>query len=130
MKNGGGWIGFHFAAFALTPSDYPQNCDWSQNEFLGAGQYRGKTWKPTPAVLRVEDSTHPVTRKLPITFASSPNKWYCWERDLRQNPDIRILLSDDSSSFPLGTGPNPHEIWHSGFYPVVWTNKNYKKCYT
>jgi hypothetical protein len=50
-------------------------------------------------------------------------------KDLRQNPDIDILLSIDSTSFPLGTGPKPHEIWHSGFYPVVWTNKNYKMIY-
>ena len=28
MENGGGWIGFHFAAFALNDSDYPQNWDW------------------------------------------------------------------------------------------------------
>ncbi|RYF74688.1 MAG: ThuA domain-containing protein, partial [Cytophagaceae bacterium] len=28
MKKGGGWMGFHFAAFALTPSTYPQNWDW------------------------------------------------------------------------------------------------------
>ena len=22
-----------------------------------------------------------------------------------------------------------HEIWHSGYYPVVWTNKKYKMIY-
>ncbi|HWJ27944.1 MAG TPA: hypothetical protein VNS32_15470, partial [Flavisolibacter sp.] len=45
------------------------------------------------------------------------------------NPDIQILLSIDSSSFPLGTGPKPHEIWHSGYHPVVWTNKKYRMIY-
>ncbi|MFT4153754.1 ThuA domain-containing protein [Parafilimonas sp.] len=25
MKEGGGWIGFHFSGIALTPSGYPQN---------------------------------------------------------------------------------------------------------
>ena len=49
--------------------------------------------------------------------------------DLRTNPDIKILLSIDPSSFPLGTGPKPHEIWHEGYYPVVWTNTNYKMLY-
>ncbi len=34
MKHGGAWLGFHFAAFALTPSEYPQNWDWYHNEFL------------------------------------------------------------------------------------------------
>lgn len=129
MKNGGAWLGFHFAGFALTPSSYPQNWDWYHNEFIGAGQYKSNTWKPTSAILRVEDSTHPVTRHLPNNFTSSPNEWYCWEKDLRTNPAIQILLSIDPASFPLGTGPKPHEIWHSGYYPVVWTNKNYKMLY-
>jgi len=129
MENGGGWMGFHFAGFALTPSDYPQNWDWYHNEFLGAGQYASNTWRPTAAILRVEDSTHPVTKHLPAIFKSSPNEWYKWEKDLRNNPDIKILLSIDSTSFPLGTGPKPYEIWHSGYYPVVWTNKKYRMLY-
>jgi uncharacterized protein len=129
MRNGGAWIGFHFAGFALTPSTYPQNWNWFHNEFLGAGQYAGNTWRPTAAVLRVEHKKHPATRHLPVTFKSAPNEWYKWEKDLRQNPDINILLSIDSTSFPLGTGPKQHEIWHQGYYPVVWTNKKYKMLY-
>ena len=129
MKNGGGWMGFHFAAFALTPSNYPQNWDWYHNEFLGSGSYVSNTWAPTPAVLRVEDHDHPATIGLPDTFTSAPNEWYRWSNDLRKDPDIEILLSIDSTSFPLGTGPKPSEIWHSGYYPVVWTNKNYRMIY-
>ena len=130
MENGGSWMGFHFAGFALTPSEFPQNWDWYHNEFLGAGQYVSNTWHPTFAVLRVEDTTHPATKNLPHTFRSSPNEWYRWEKDLRKDPNIKILLSIDSSSFPLGTGPKQSEIWHSGYYPVAWTNKNYKMIYT
>ncbi|HEY0271641.1 MAG TPA: ThuA domain-containing protein [Chitinophaga sp.] len=129
MEKGGAWMGFHFAAFALTPSDFPQNWDWYHNEFLGSGQYRSNTWHPTSAILRVEDATHPVTKGLPATFRTSPNEWYRWEKDLRQNPDIDILLAIDSTSFPLGTGPKQSEIWHSGYYPVVWTNKKYRMVY-
>jgi hypothetical protein len=129
METGGGWIGFHFAGFALTPSDFPQNWDWYHNQFLGSGQYKSNTWRPTSAVLRVEDRKHPSTMNLPETFVSSPNEWYRWENDLTKNPDIKILLSIDSTSFPLGTGPKLNEIWHSGYYPVVWTNKNYKMLY-
>ena len=129
MEHGGGWIGFHFAAFALTPSDVPQNWNWYHNTFLGSGSYGSNTWRPTSAVLRVEDHRHPATRNLPDTFSAAPNEWYRWSNDLRKNPDIKILLSVDSSSFPLGTGPKPHEIWHSGYYPVVWTNKKYKMLY-
>jgi uncharacterized protein len=129
MENGGAWMGFHFAGFALTPSAYPQNWDWYHNQFLGSGEYLSNTWRPTSAILRVEDRNHPATKNLPETFKSSPNEWYRWTKDLRANPDIKILLSIDSTSFPLGTGPKLYEIWHSGYYPVVWTNKKYKMMY-
>jgi len=129
MEHGGAWMGFHFSGFALTPSDYPANWDWYNNTFLGAGSYVSNTWRPVSAVLRVEDHNHPATRHLPATFKSSPSEWYRWEKDLRQNPDIDILLSIDSTSFPLGTGPKLHEIWHSGYYPVVWTNRKYRMIY-
>lgn len=129
MEHGGAWMGFHFAGFALTPSAYPQNWNWYHNEFLGVGQYKGNTWRPTSAVLKVEDAIHPTTRNLPRTFSSSPNEWYSWEKDIRNNSDIKILLSIDPASFPLGTGPKKQEIWHEGFYPVAWTNKRYKMVY-
>ncbi|HEX5073973.1 MAG TPA: ThuA domain-containing protein [Gemmatimonadaceae bacterium] len=129
MEHGGAWMGFHFAGFALTPSAYPANWSWYHDTFLGSGQYASNTWRPVSAILRVEDGTHPATRNLPATFRSSPSEWYRWEKDLRANPDIDILLSIDSTSFPLGTGPKPHEIWHSGYYPVVWTNRKYRMIY-
>jgi hypothetical protein len=129
MEHGGAWIGFHFAGFALTPSAYPQNWDWYHNQFLGSGEYVSNTWRPTSAILRVEDRTHPATRQLPETFKSAPNEWYRWSNDLRTNADIRILLSIDPASFPLGTGPKTNEIWHRGYFPVVWTNVKYRMIY-
>jgi len=129
MDHGGAWMGFHYAGFALTPSAVPQNWDWYHNQFIGSGQYKGNSWRPTSAILRVEDSTHPATKRLPVLFKSSPNEWYSWERDITKNDSIKILLSIDPSSFPLGTGPKPHEIWHSGYYPVAWTNKHYHMLY-
>jgi uncharacterized protein len=86
-------------------------------------------WRPTSAILRVEDGNHPVTKNLPTTFKAAPNEWYRWSNDLRKSPHIKILLSIDSSSFPRGTGPKENKIWHSCFYPVVWTNKKYKMIY-
>lgn len=129
MENGGAFMGFHFSAFALTPSAFPQNWDWYHEKFLGSGEYRGNTWRPTSAILKVEDRKHPVTKHLPDTFKASPNEWYSWKNDLRKNPDIKVLLSVDQASFPLGTGPKPHEIWHSGDFPVVWTNVKYRMIY-
>jgi uncharacterized protein len=129
MNGGGAWMGFHFAAFALTPSDYPQNWDWYHNVFLGSGQYKGNTWRPTKALLRLENGSDSLMKNMPSKFMASPNEWYSWESDLRTNRDIKILYSIDPSSFPLGTGPKPHEIWHSGYYPVVWANVKYRMVY-
>lgn len=128
MENGGAFIGFHFSAFALNDSSYPQDWNWYHNTFLGSGGYESNTWRPTSAVLRVENHD-PITKGLPKTFSSQPNEWYRWSNDLTKNPDIKILLAIDQSSFPLGTGPKAHEIWHNGYYPVVWTNKKYKMLY-
>ena len=104
MKGGGSWIGFHFAGFALTPSDVPQNWNWYHEEFLGSGQYASNTWRPTSAVLRIEDKKNEITSGIPELFRSSPCEWYRWSNDLRKNSAIDILVSIDSTSFPLGTG--------------------------
>jgi hypothetical protein len=125
MENGGAWIGFHFAAYNPMPSDW----DWYFNQFLGSGGYNGNTWRPTSAKLKVEDTAHPVAKGLGALLTTAPNEWYAWKVDLRTNPNIKILFSIDPSSFPLGTGPIPTEIWHSGYYPVIWTNTNYKMLY-
>ncbi len=129
MEKGGAWIGFHFAGFALNNSTYPQNWDWYHEQFLGSGEYKSNTWRPTSAVLSIENPKHPAVKHLPKTFSSAPNEWYRWTNDLRKNANIDVLLSIHPSSFPLGTGPKAHEIWHSGDYPVAWTNKNYKMLY-
>lgn len=129
MNTGGAFLGFHFSAFALDGSAVPNDWPWYNNEFLGCGQYVSNTWRPTSAVLKAESKSHPALRQLPSVFHSQPNEWYRWQLDLRQNPDIEILLSIDASSFPLGTGPQPQEIWHEGYYPVFWTNKKYRMAY-
>ena len=105
---------------------HPQNWDWYHNQFLGAGQYEGNTWRPTSAILKMEKKGHPSLKKLEKEFTTAPNEWYSWEHDLRQNPDIEILLAISEKSYPLGTGPKNHEIWYCGYYPVMWTNKKYK----
>jgi hypothetical protein len=125
MENGGGWIGFHVSAFTQRPEGW----SWFYNDFLGSGSYKSNTWRPTSAILKIEDRKHPATKKMPETFKSSPNEWYAWKNDLKANPNIDIIASIDPSSFPLGTGPKLNEIWHEGYYPVVWTNKNYKMMY-
>lgn len=129
MDRGGGWMSFHFAAFALAGSTYTNNWSWYHDTFLQSGEYKSNTWRPTSAFLKVEDANHPAMAGLGNIFKASPNEWYAWKNDLRTKPDIQILLSVDPSSFPLGTGPKAHEIWHSGYYPIVWSNKKFRMIY-
>ncbi len=129
METGGAWLGFHFAAFALEKSSFDMNWDWFHNRFLGSGRFVSNTWRPTAAVLKVENKNHPLTAGLPERFRSQPNEWYRWGNDLRKNKDIEILVSIDTASFPLGTGPKANEIWRSGDYPVVWRNRKYRMLY-
>jgi hypothetical protein len=123
MRAGGGWMGFHSSAFTTNAGSWP----WYYNAFLGSGNFRTNTWGPTTAVLRTEDRTHPSTTGLPATFTSSVSEWYGWANDLRANADIKILASVDPTSFPLGTDPN--QSWYSGYYPILWTNTQYKMLY-
>ncbi len=123
MRNGGGWMGFHVCAFNTNPGAW----DWYHNQFLGTGAFQKNTWGPTTAILNVEDQTHPSTVRLPASFTSAVSEWYAWNNDLRNNANIRILASVNPSSFPLGTDPN--QSWYSGYYPIMWTNRNYKMLY-
>ncbi|WP_055585286.1 ThuA domain-containing protein [Streptacidiphilus griseoplanus] len=123
MNNGGGFLGFHVSAFNTDSSDWP----WYHNTFLGTGTFQTNTWGPTAETLRIDDPSHPATAGLPATITSSVSEWYSWQYDLRQNPAIDILASMDPSTFPVGTDPN--QSWYSGYYPIVWSNRDYKMIY-
>ncbi|GAB1821026.1 ThuA domain-containing protein [Herbidospora sp. RD11066] len=124
IQNGGAWMGFHVSAFTTDPNSW----SWYYNTFLGSGAFATNTWGPTAETLKIENRNHPSMAGLPATIQSSVSEWYSWSRDLRQNPAISILASIDTSSFPVGTDPN--QQWRSGFYPLIWTNTNYKMLYT
>jgi type 1 glutamine amidotransferase len=123
MQNGGGFLGFHVSAFTTSANDW----SWYYNTFLGSGNFVSNTWGPTAETLKIEDRNHPSTAGLPATIQSSVSEWYSWSNDLRQNANIDILASLDPSTFPVGTDPN--QQWRSGYYPIMWTNKNYKMLY-
>jgi hypothetical protein len=123
MDSGGGFFGFHVSAFNTDPNSW----SWYHNTFLGTGAFQTNSWGPTPETLKIEDRNHPATAGLPATIQSSTSEWYSWTNDLRKNPNIDILASMDQSTFPIGTDPN--QTWYSGYYPIVWTNKNYKMIY-
>ncbi|WP_433299133.1 RICIN domain-containing protein [Actinoplanes sp. CA-030573] len=123
VQGGGGFLGFHVSAFTTSANDW----SWYYNTFLGSGNFVSNTWGPTAETLKIEDRGHPSTAGLPATIQSSVSEWYSWSNDLRQNPNIDILASLDPSTFPVGSDPN--QQWRSGYYPIMWTNKNYKMLY-
>lgn len=125
MQAGGAFYGFHVTAY--NDNTTPSYANWFHNDFLGTGRFTSNTWGPTPETLKIENRTHPSTVNLPATIKSSTSEWYAWQYDLRQNPNISILASMDTATFPIGTDPN--QTWYSGYYPIAWTNKNYKMIY-
>jgi len=123
MNNGGAFFGFHVTAYNDASGGWP----WFNNTFLATGRFKSNTWGPTAVTLKAENRSHPTLVNTGATFRSSVSEWYSWQNDLRNNPDIQILASIDPSSFPVGT--DPAQTWYSGYYPIVWTNKNYKMIY-
>jgi Trehalose utilisation/Ricin-type beta-trefoil lectin domain len=123
MQNGGAFFGFHVSAFTTDGSEW----DWFYDQLLGTGAFETNTWGPSAAILDNADPGNPAMRRVPAKYTSGVSEWYSWEHDLRQNPDIDILASVDPDSFPLGTDPS--QSWTSGYYPIMWSNKNYKMLY-
>lgn len=121
MDNGGGFFGFHVAAY----NDASGNWPWFNQTFLGTGRFATNTWLPTAVTLKAENRSHPSLVNTGATFRSSVSEWYSWQNDLRNNANIQVLASIDPSSFPVGTS----QRWTSGYYPIIWSNKNYKMIY-
>jgi len=123
MENGGAFLGFHVTAYNDASGGWP----WFNNTLLGTGRFQSNTWGPSAVTLRTENRSHPSLVNTGATFRSSVSEWYSWQYDLRQNPNIQVLASIDPSSFPVGNQQG--NIWTSGYYPIAWTNKNYKVIY-
>jgi uncharacterized protein len=120
MNHGGGWFGFHIAAYNDESTHWP----WFVN-FLGGTVFYGNNWPPLPAVIDVDDRSDPITRHLPAQFTSPTNEWYNWKPSPRLNKDIKVLLTLDKSNYPLGL----KDTLKSGDLPVAWTNTKYRMIY-
>jgi len=120
MKQGGGWLGFHVAAYNDRDTHWP----WLL-EFLGGGMFYRNNWPPMPAKLVVDVPDHPVTKGLPESFISPENEWYQWQPSPRENKDIQVLMSLSPDNYPLGL----KDIVPDGDLPVVWTNTKYRMLY-
>jgi hypothetical protein len=126
MEKGGAWFGSHYSGYNDTSAGM-WSWRWYYDDFIGASYYVMNTWEPVSVTLDVEDPTHPVSQGLGSMFTTAPSEWYSWTNDLRTLSNIKILFSVDPSSFPVGTDPT--QSWTSGYYPIAWTNTNYKMMY-
>ncbi|MBD5216725.1 MAG: ThuA domain-containing protein [Bacteroidales bacterium] len=120
MENGGGWLGFHAAAYNDRNTHWP----WF-NEFLGCGAFYCNSWPPQPVLLTVDVTNHPVTKNLPVKFVAPENEWYMWNPSPAENPDVEVLLSLDQSNYPLGL----KDVISFGDFPIAWTNHKYRMVY-
>jgi hypothetical protein len=94
MEKGGAWMGFHFAGFALTPSDFPQNWDWYHNQFLDCGEYKGNTWRPMNGIAGLQNNLRNQRERIMASFSTLLNT-------LRKFPPH--ILSISFSEYPRFT---------------------------
>lgn len=120
MENGGGWFGFHVAAYNDETTQWP----WLL-EFIGGGVFYRNNWPPMPAKLEVDENSHPVTRGLPKSFVAPINEWYQWKPSPRENRDVKVLVTLSADNYPFGL----KDIVPDGDFPVVWTNTKYRMIY-
>ncbi|ADV45159.1 ThuA domain-containing protein [Bacteroides helcogenes] len=120
MENGGGWVGFHAAAY----NDKNTNWPWLV-KFLGGGVFYCNNWPPQPVLVEVDKAEHPVTKNLPASFVAPASEWYQWNPSPRLNKDVEVLFSISPKNYPLGI----KDVVNFGDFPIVWTNKNYRMIY-
>ena len=120
MENGGGWVGFHAAAYNDKNTHWP----WFV-KFLGGGVFYCNNWPPQPVLVEVDNEEHPVTKNLPASFVAPASEWYQWTPSPRQNKDVEVLLSLSPKNYPLGI----KDVVNFGDFPIVWSNKNYRMIY-
>lgn len=120
MENGGGWVGFHAAAYNDKNTHWP----WFV-KFLGGGVFYCNNWPPQPVLVEIDNEEHPVTKNLPASFVAPASEWYQWTPSPRQNKDVEVLLSLSPKNYPLGI----KDVVNFGNFPIVWSNKNYRMIY-
>lgn len=120
MENGGGWVGFHAAAYNDKNTHWP----WFV-KFLGGGVFYCNNWPPQPVLVEIDNEEHPVTKNLPASFVAPASEWYQWTPSPHQNKDVEVLLSLSPKNYPLGI----KDVVNFGDFPIVWSNKNYRMIY-
>ena len=120
MEQGGGWLGFHAAAYNDRNTHWP----WL-NEFLGCGQFYCNNWPPQAALVECDYPDHRVTSTLPKQWVAPASEFYQWEPSPRKNKDVQVLLSISPKMYPLGI----KDVVKWGDFPIAWTNTKYRMVY-
>ena len=120
MENGGGWVGFHVAAYNDKNTQWP----WFVN-FMGGRDFYSNNWPPQPVLVEVDNETRPVTKNLPDSLVAPSSEWYQWNPSPRANKDVEVLLSLSPKNYPLGI----KDVVNFGDFPIVWTNTKYRMIY-
>ena len=120
MENGGGWVGFHAAAYNDKNTNWPWFID-----FLGGGVFYCNNWPPQPVLVEVDNVEHPVTKNLPSSFVVPASEWYQWKPSPRENKNVEVLLSLSPKNYPLGI----KDVVKFGDFPIVWSNTKYRMIY-
>ncbi len=120
MENGGGWVGFHAAAYNDKNTNWPWFVD-----FLGGGVFYCNNWPPQPVLVDIDTNDHAVTKNLPQHYVMPSSEWYQWNPSPRDNKDVEVLLSISPKNYPLGI----KDIVRWGDFPIVWTNTKYRMIY-
>ena len=120
MEHGGGWMGFHAAAYNDESTGWP----WFVS-FLGGAVFYGNNWPPLPANLDVDEPSSPITRRVPSHFMAPANEWYIWKPSPRANPAVKVLVTLARSNYPIGL----KDTIEGGDVPVVWSNTRYRMIY-
>jgi YVTN family beta-propeller protein len=113
----GGWIGFHHASLLGDFDGYPMDPWFS--DFLGGIRFTHYLPDFAKATVKIEDSSSPLAKGLPSSFAIEKEEWYTWSRSPR--PNVQVLATVDESSYVPNT-----MIKMGGDHPVVWSNPRYK----
>jgi len=120
MENGGGWMGFHVAAYNDKNTNWPWFVD-----FLGGGVFYCNNWPPQPVLVEVDKADHSITKNLPQSFVVPASEWYQWNPSPRKNKNVEVLLSISEKNYPLGI----KDVVNFGDFPIVWTNTKYRMIY-
>ena len=120
MEQGGGWLGFHAAAYNDRDTHWP----WL-NEFLGCGQFYCNNWPPQAALVECDYPDHRITYTLPEQWVAPASEFYQWEPSPRLNKDVLVLLSISPKMYPFGI----KDVVKRGDFPIVWTNTKYRMVY-